>query len=336
MVRFAKHDQIVGFVRAAVLAMDDVMDVEVARRAAARHRAARSIAPHDEAANARRDVLPSACRLAAVERTEMLRVAQRAFEAGRVEWRREAIAVLPSRFAALAHGYRDLILRASGVALVDRIGGVVRRGLDRCGRIEYDREQRIEECLVVEPATVAAFEHGLRLTIARVGRLIDFEAQHAIDEHRIRRVGRQVAGLVAADELLDLLHALVLRRVDPLRFGLGRHDARQLAHGRKRHLGSRERLGEHGQLVERERDAQTLLRGTRAIPEPAFHVLEQRRAAELAPDVHAVGFAQPLRFLGVDLCALLREPAQRAIDRFPFALGFVGHCTAHHSLRLPR
>ena len=70
----------------------------------------------------------------------MLRVAQRAFDAGGVDWCGEAIAVLPSRFAALAHRNRDLILRAPGVALVDRIGGVIRgRGLDRGRRIEHAR-----------------------------------------------------------------------------------------------------------------------------------------------------------------------------------------------------
>src|SRR5205085_5696768 len=126
------------------------------------------------------------------------------------------------------------------------------------------------------------------------------EAQHARLEIRFDRVARQIAGLVPGDQRLDLVDTLLASSIEPLALGLRGRNPRQLADRAERELAARERVLDRRQLLDRERDAHPLHRGVRLVAEVPFHVVEQADAAELAPQLQAIRFAQPLRFLGIE------------------------------------
>src|SRR5690606_36478866 len=91
----------------------DVVHVDVAVRAAARHTAAMVVAAQHLAAECRRDRRLRAGDRRAIEVADVVAVAQRALDRG---WRHldgDAAAVLPAALALLAHGDRDLVRGAT-------------------------------------------------------------------------------------------------------------------------------------------------------------------------------------------------------------------------------
>jgi hypothetical protein len=101
------------FVAATVGTVDQVMQLEASRRAAAIHPAATAIATPDETRNARRNVLVRPFRRRTVDRSNMLRIAHRAFDRRGGDRDLRAGTLLPALAAALAHRDRNLELRAT-------------------------------------------------------------------------------------------------------------------------------------------------------------------------------------------------------------------------------
>ncbi len=193
---------------------------------------------------------------------------------------------------------------------------------------EREPGERRDQLIVIEALAALLLERALRLSDQRVRRRAHLVAQDLLDERGIRRVGRQIALLMARDQLLDLVDVLVASGIEPDLLGLRGRDARQLAHGGERQRPGFERQRERGQLVERERHAQSVLRGARAISEAPLHVLQQRAAADAPPDLDPLGDAKPARFIGIERGTLLREPLQRAVDLAPICRPF--HPATHH------
>ncbi|HEY1812753.1 MAG TPA: hypothetical protein VGG74_10435, partial [Kofleriaceae bacterium] len=108
----AKQHQILGFVSAAELARHDVVDLEVARRAATGHATASTVATMHESRDARRHVLHGAARFAIG--TDALCIALGACDVGRIERQLRAGTVSPALLARLADRRLDLVLRAAG------------------------------------------------------------------------------------------------------------------------------------------------------------------------------------------------------------------------------
>ncbi|MEO8701280.1 MAG: hypothetical protein ABI867_14625 [Kofleriaceae bacterium] len=77
------------------------------------------------------------------------------------------------------------------------------------------------------------------------------------------------------------------------------------------------RIGQHGQIAERTRDPQPLVRDVRGVAEHAFQVVERGHHPERSPDLQPLGLAQPPRLFGVELRAAARDVAQRPIDGTP-------------------
>jgi hypothetical protein len=59
-------------------------------------------------------------------------------------------------------------------------------------------------------------------------------------------------------------------------------------------------LREHRELAERTRYAQAISGGPWCIPEHALQVIERGYHAKLAPELTAIGFAEPAGFLGIE------------------------------------
>src|SRR4051812_12390128 len=131
-------------------AMDQVMELQPAGRATAVHATAASVAAPHEAHDARRDILIRPLRLIAVDRSDVLSIAQRAVDRGRVDRDPRTRAVLPALAAALAYRDRDLEFRAAG-------------GLGPRRTIEHRAAQRGDEPIVRQVGAVLVVEHGAGL-----------------------------------------------------------------------------------------------------------------------------------------------------------------------------
>jgi hypothetical protein len=117
MARKAQEQQVRRLVVAAVLAMDDVVNLEAAARTAARYTAAPTVPPPDQAPDAGRHVLVCARWRVAIDGADVLRVARRLLDHVRVDGDRYAGALLRARLAHRTYGQRDLVLgSASGLA----------------------------------------------------------------------------------------------------------------------------------------------------------------------------------------------------------------------------
>jgi hypothetical protein len=92
-------------------------------------------------------------------------------------------------------------------------------------------EQRRDQLVIGEPLPVLLgreLVHGPQ-EVVRLGRELDRD--RLAMEAWLRRIRRQIAGLVPGDHRLHLAEALAARRLEPRRFGLGHRDPRQLARG---------------------------------------------------------------------------------------------------------
>src|SRR5262245_41735250 len=91
-----------------------MVKLETASGAAARDAAAAAVAPPDEANDTGWDVLSGAFGGSAVERADVLGIAQRAIDRGGIDRDLCTGALLPAALAATAHGDRDLEARTAG------------------------------------------------------------------------------------------------------------------------------------------------------------------------------------------------------------------------------
>jgi len=121
VMALAKRDEVRERVRAAVHEKQDVMHIDVRRRAASRHAAAIAIAMQRVALDRLRNTPRGASRLI-VEAADVNAVAQGALHLGWREHSRAVRAVLPALLASLADRHRNLI---SG-ATTDSISASVR------------------------------------------------------------------------------------------------------------------------------------------------------------------------------------------------------------------
>src|SRR4051794_744656 len=94
--------------------MNDVVDLQRARGAAAGDTAAAAIAPPHKPDRARWDVLVRSLGAGAVERADVLGIAQRTVDRTGVDSDLRARAFLPSALAGRTHGDGDLELRTAG------------------------------------------------------------------------------------------------------------------------------------------------------------------------------------------------------------------------------
>src|SRR5262245_46280946 len=102
--------EIARIVTATVGAMDKMVELEPHRRSTTGGLAAATVTAPHEADHARRDVLLCAFRHVAVDRADVLGIAARAVERGRIDRDRRAGGLLRRSIAALAHGHGDLEL----------------------------------------------------------------------------------------------------------------------------------------------------------------------------------------------------------------------------------
>ena len=302
----AVEPEIARIVAATVGAVDKVMQLEPHRGSTTGSLAAAAVAAPHEADHARRDVLSRALRHVAVDRADVLGIAARAVERGRVDRDRRAGGLLRRSIAARAHRHGDLELRAAG-----RFGARVGRA------VEHRVAQRRDQLIVVEERTVLAGERGADLAQAREDLGAELEPHHVRARLRIGRSVGRVTAAMARHQVLDLAHVLAGRGVAPPGFSLRRRDPGELADGREREFAARERVGQHRQLTERARDPQPLLRDVRGVAEHSLEVVERRHHPERSPDLQPLRLVQPPRFQGVERCAPPGNPAQRPIDRTP-------------------
>src|SRR5688572_4044557 len=110
----ARESDIPCIMRPTVRAMDNMMQFQIARRAAAGNAAPSTVAMPDQARDARRDVLIRALGDIAVHRSDMLGIAHRALDGVRADGNTQTTAILPSLTAAFADGHGNLESRAAG------------------------------------------------------------------------------------------------------------------------------------------------------------------------------------------------------------------------------
>jgi hypothetical protein len=231
------------------------MDLEAARRAAAGHGAAVVIAALDEATGLLRDV-DGRARVGIVEAAHVDRIAPGVGQRPGVDVDHLACRIHGRAIARRAHGHGDVVAGP-------------RRALGARRAVERAANQRREDRVVVERLAGFVLERTPGLEPGRVHLGGQGQAQVTRHQSWILRIGRQIAGSVADDELLDLPHRLAFDRFQPRSLGLGRCDTGQLAHGRKRHRTARERVADHGQGRERLGDTDALARGPRPVAEQA-------------------------------------------------------------------
>ncbi|HEY0252239.1 MAG TPA: hypothetical protein VGC41_11975 [Kofleriaceae bacterium] len=131
---------------ASIGAVHDVMDIDVVRSSAARHPTLSVVAPPDEAAHLRRDVLRRGTGLA--HRTYALRIALGAIDLDRIDRDHLPRRILPSGSALLADRGHDLVARAAVV---------------RFAAIEHGGAQRFDERIVLEESILLGGQHLARL-----------------------------------------------------------------------------------------------------------------------------------------------------------------------------
>ena len=148
---------------AAVGAMDDVVQLQPARGAAARQPATSAVAPPHEPRDAGWNVLMRALRGVAIEQSEVLGVAQGALDRRGADRELRAGTFLPTLLAARADGHGNLELRAPG-----RLGS---------GRaIEHRAAQRGDERIIGQVLAVLVIDDGAGLAQEREGSGRELEA----------------------------------------------------------------------------------------------------------------------------------------------------------------
>ena len=157
VAREASKGKVARLVRATFAAVDDVMELEGARRSAAGCLAAAPIAEAHEPIDRGRDGLGRTSRPVSLQRSDMLRIAARAIYGGRVDGDADARTLDPALIAALADDRRDLERRAAAALDRDARGRSARRGL-RFRGLQHRARQRGDQLVVVEVATVLLVE----------------------------------------------------------------------------------------------------------------------------------------------------------------------------------
>lgn len=115
------------------------------------------------------------------------------------------------------------------------------------------------------------------------------------------------------------MHGFAARHREPRFFGVGHGHARELPHRRPAQLAALERRTDGGQVFQRFRHAQLLLRGARAVSEEAFDVLGERGVAKVDVDGGPQRREQAAAFFGVQSPARSRESRQRFVHPSPRA-----------------
>ncbi|MGE0397241.1 MAG: hypothetical protein AB7T06_11015 [Kofleriaceae bacterium] len=256
------HEVFVGVV-AAVLAVDDVVQVEVVTRSATRHAALVHVSREETPALLRRErVLRT--RGGIVDVTHDRRVASECRELGIVE-----LGAVAERVTV--GGDPDLRRRR-------RVA--VARAWRRRGTIA-DRVQAI--VVVDELLTTLGFERAEQRVQTRSGRWLHVKADEAPVLVRSGWIRGPVAAHVPGDRALDFAVGHAARVTDPLFFGLGDHDAGQLFDMRELEGTCLELRLQERQLGERVGNPQALER--RAWLDAAVHleILDDRHATVVNP-----------------------------------------------------
>jgi hypothetical protein len=146
----AQEAEVQWLVRTAVGAMNDMMNLDPARGAATIDAAAAAIATPDKSLHAGRDVLVRPLRRRAIDRPNVLRIAQRALHRRVFDDDLCPGAFLPALVAALAHGHGDLEFRSPGRLSARRA-------------IEHGTTQRCDKRILGQIRPVLVVEHDARL-----------------------------------------------------------------------------------------------------------------------------------------------------------------------------
>jgi len=253
----AQDGDISGIVVAAVLPVDDVMQIQPSRRAAALDGASSAVALHHQPARRRRDVRLGTLGLLGVERADVVRVARRTIDRGRRQLDLPPAAELPATPAVLADRDGDLVRRP-------RFGN---SALGFEAAPAQDRQERI----IIEVLAVLVGQRGPSLAQQRVGVGGDIlERDPAQPELRGRSLIGRVAVTAAADQLLDLAQVLATRLIEPRVLVLARGHAGQLANRAVPERAVAERVFNLGQVAERACHSHAIARIARAITELAL------------------------------------------------------------------
>jgi hypothetical protein len=182
-------------VTAAVGAVDDMVQLESAAGPAAVDAATAAVSAPDEARDAGRNVLVGTLGCGAVDRSDVLGVAEGALDDAWVDGDLRARAFLPALLTAAAEGEGNLELRAAG-------------GLAGRGTVEDGVAQRGDDGVIGEVLTVLVVEDRAGLAEERVRFGVELEAHDVWARLGIGRVVGVVAGTVVGDEVFDLADVL--------------------------------------------------------------------------------------------------------------------------------
>ena len=248
--------------RAAIGAMHDMVNLDPAGRATTIDATPAAVAMPDKSLHAGRDVLVRPIRRRAIDRPDMLRIAQRALHGRILDDDLCTRALLPALAAALAHGHRDLKLRSTS-----RLSA--RRAIEDCAAQRHDKRifGQIRPVLVVE--------HHARLAQQRVGLGLELEPNHMRLRLGIGRIIRPITGPMMRDHVLHLAQLLADCLGEPERLRRRRRHTRQLTHRGMRQPAICQCRRQLRQRPQRPRHAQSILRRPRRVMEHALQVIER-------------------------------------------------------------
>ncbi len=332
VVAAAQQGQVLQRVRAAAHDRDDVVHLEVARRAATRDGAPVPIAREHLLPRARRNLRPHARGHGGLEAPEEVRVTCGALHdvGGNVELATRS--VLRRAFAVAALRVRDLVrgLRLAGA----RVEEAAAQGFHQVGVGDV-------VSVVVSPVTTGLADATVTGSFVReelaclspqreyIGRKLERDGSFA----QILATGiiGQVTARVTRHQRLHLGRVAILDGGEPGILRLRDGDARQLAHVRVAERAGRQRERRVRQLDERPRDTPSFPRDVRCVAEVPLHVLEERRASKAEVQLQLLGAYEIERLGRIERRPLRVIAAQPPVDLLPLHQLAFERLTAHRA-----